>query len=160
MKFKVTVDSKNSVLKLTETYGNGALDYGMNLVGVKLMWEKGFKGKEIKVAILDTGLEFDHPEFEGKKFAYKDIALPGVEILSTFIGHKYARLSGTSMATPYFSGCVALIIEEFKSKNGRKPTQDELKSIVVDKAIDLGEIGLDEQFGYGLFSFNNYLLIF
>ncbi len=33
-----------------------------------------------------------------------DLVVPGVEILSIYIGGGYAKLSGTSMATPHISG--------------------------------------------------------
>ena len=37
-----------------------------------------------------------------------DYAMPGVRILSTYKGGKYAYMSGTSMATPHMTGLLLL----------------------------------------------------
>ncbi|MBI2117876.1 S8 family serine peptidase, partial [Candidatus Peregrinibacteria bacterium] len=39
-----------------------------------------------------------------------DIAAPGVSILSTYKGSSYAKLSGTSMASPHVAGSAALYV--------------------------------------------------
>ena len=61
------------------------------------------------------------------------------------ISNKYLRLSGTSMAAPHVSALAALIL----SKN---PTwsNEEISSLIEYTAKDLGELGKDNEFGYGI----------
>ncbi len=67
-----------------------------------------------------------------------DLVAPGVGILSTYIGGKYATLSGTSMATPHVSGALALIINESESTFQRTLTEPELYAQLIKKTADLG----------------------
>lgn len=48
-----------------------------------------------------------------------DMAAPGVSVLSTYPNGQYARISGTSMATPHIAGAAALYIARNRAK---KPT--------------------------------------
>ncbi|WP_299752695.1 S8 family peptidase, partial [uncultured Tateyamaria sp.] len=41
-------------------------NYGLSLIGADERYAKGAKGEGVKIAILDTGIDTDHPDFEGK----------------------------------------------------------------------------------------------
>jgi subtilisin family serine protease len=56
-----------------------------------------------------------------------DVLAPSVEILSTYMNGKYARLTGTSMASPLVAGSIALMISHYR-KQGRELTPSEIKN--------------------------------
>lgn len=74
-----------------------------------------------------------------------NISAPGDFIYSSVPGNKYEYMSGTSMATPAVAGSVALI----KSLN-RNLTANQIESILLRSAKDLGAPGEDATFGRGL----------
>ncbi|MCK4623961.1 MAG: S8 family serine peptidase [Phycisphaerae bacterium] len=73
-----------------------------------------------------------------------DVAAPGVNINSTCNTGGYCVKSGTSMATPHVSGTVALMLQV-----NRTLTPDEIKSILENTAVDLGDPGKDNTTGAG-----------
>ncbi len=82
-----------------------------------------------------------------------DFAMPGVDVYSTYPGERWARFSGTSMATPYLAGCVALI-KEWKPK----ATRQEVMEYLIQWSNDLGIDGTDPEFGWGLVNIGKILL--
>jgi len=86
---------------------------------------------------------------------YLELAAPGVSIYSTLptyrvtltrtYGYDYGTLSGTSMACPHVTGTAALVIASNPTL-----TNVDVRSRLQATADDLGPVGWDSVYGYGL----------
>ena len=74
-----------------------------------------------------------------------ELAAPGASVLSTYKDGGYATLSGTSMATPHVSGVAALAIQANPLMSNAQ-----VRALLQSTADDLGAVGKDNLFGYGL----------
>jgi len=88
---------------------------------------------------------------------YLDLVAPGgsssSQILSTGYssneGNTYSTMYGTSMAAPHVTGLAALLMGEGYA--GRDSSGEEIiRKILRETALDLGEPGWDQYYGYGL----------
>ena len=78
-----------------------------------------------------------------------DFAAGGVDVYSTYLNNTYAKLSGTSMATPALAAVAALILAKHK-KEGKKLTVDELGAHLQRIAYNADGDGFDNLIGYGI----------
>ncbi|MBD3236521.1 MAG: S8 family serine peptidase, partial [Candidatus Eisenbacteria bacterium] len=74
-----------------------------------------------------------------------EVAAPGVDVVSSIPGDDYAPMSGTSMAGPHVAGAVALLREIDPDLDVERA-----KQILMDTAVDHGDAGEDNQFGWGV----------
>jgi len=79
-----------------------------------------------------------------------DVCAPGYNITSTYLGDKYATMSGTSQACPHASALAALYISKYKKRFGSTPTVSDLLFMFKLLSTDVDRIGLDANSGAGL----------
>jgi len=81
-----------------------------------------------------------------------DVVAPGDEITSCYPPRGYAVLSGTSMATPFVSGVVALAVAKHRKMGGKTPlrTQQDLIEHLCRTSADAGQTGFDPLYGCGI----------
>ena len=78
-----------------------------------------------------------------------DVCSYGKGITSTFPNNRYAKLDGTSQATPHVSGVLALFKQKFKIEQGRVPTEMELYNELIKYTKQLE--GVDKRLqGHGV----------
>jgi subtilisin len=82
-----------------------------------------------------------------------EIVAPGLNIYSTVGGDGYGYLGGTSQAAPHISGLAALLlsagIENDLDGDGMINSHD-IRLLIQNSASDLGVMGFDEIYGFGL----------
>jgi len=75
----------------------------------------------------------------------QELAAPGADIISCVPGGAYGHADGTSMASPQVAGVASLVL-------ARNPglSAAETRAILAASAMDMGAVGRDIQYGYGL----------
>jgi subtilisin family serine protease len=129
--------------------GNSYLDSGGSVYN-PVQYPAGFPGV-LGVGAVTKTLERSSFSEVGKQV---DVVAPGGTgqwdsargIFSTYKGAGYLRMPGTSMAAPYASATIALIVSRARALGLQVVPAD----VLLTSATDLGEAGRDDQFGYGL----------
>ena len=104
-----------------------------------------YPGADPNVIAVTATDDHDHLFKGANQGKYVAVAAPGVDILVPAPNEGVQLTTGTSVATAEVSGVAALLIAQ-------KPTRtpDEIRSILMSTAKDLGPKGIDPQFGAGL----------
>ena len=80
-----------------------------------------------------------------------DVATPGQNIISASARGGYVSMSGTSMATPFFAGLCALIIEQQRREGHAQLSGVEAwRAFLEQWSEDRGDPGRDVRYGYGV----------
>jgi subtilisin family serine protease len=82
--------------------------------------------------------------YQGETYTKPDVSAPGVAVYSAKNGGGYQKMSGTSMATPHTAGVVALMLQADPDISVER-----IQQILEDTAVDLGDEGMDNAFGWG-----------
>jgi len=103
---------------------------------------------------IDVGAVNYTPNF--KKASYSNFGddLEIVSLVPVYIELRDGRkipFGGTSACQPIVLGMLALVQEFFKEKTGKFLNQDQMLEFIKDNVRDLGEVGKDKYYGYGLF---------
>lgn len=80
----------------------------------------------------------------GASGVFPDLVAPGVNINSTDLGGFYTASSGTSMSAPHVAGGLALLLSAYPNM-----TASQQEAALVSSAVDLGNLGPDDTYGYG-----------
>ena len=132
----------SGVLVVASAGNCGNQYYALN--GCSYQDQTSYPGAYSHVVAVASTTSSDQQSSFSTQGSYVDIAAPGSDIYSTNAGGSYRSLSGTSQAAPHVAGLAALIKGAYPSLS-----PDQIAVAIQDSAVDLGNTGMDIQFGSG-----------
>lgn len=144
-----TTESSTALKNAIDTaYNNGILvvaaagnDGNTSGTGTNIEYPANYSSA-IAVGAVDSNNKRAYFSSTGSKL---EVSAPGVDILSTYLNNGYTKMSGTSMATPFVTGDLALLKQKYPSS-----TNSQLRQLLDNNVKDLGTYGKDSLYGYGL----------
>lgn len=126
-------EAQNKGILIISTGGNTGIN--------ETRYPAGFNG------VIGTGSIAENKELESYSTKGEHISLvaPGTDIYTTSLNYSYEKLSGTSFSAPQVAGTAALIWSIAPDL-----TNSKVREILINSADDLGTLGKDQKFGYGL----------
>jgi len=96
-----------------------SLDGSAEQIGAPTAWQAGLDGKGVKVAVLDTGADFTHPDLAGRVIGKQDFSSGGTDAVDHFGHgtHVAATVAGTG-AHPGVAPGAQLLIGKVLDDNG------------------------------------------
>ena len=116
----------------------------------------------IAVAAYDKNGNIAYFSSRGEKVEW---SAPGVGIYSTYLNDGYASLSGTSMACPFITGVILLMLAKHRKEVELVGGENDCKTVkqirehLLKYTDDKGAVGRDEDWGYGVIDVEDLILI-
>lgn len=102
------------------------------------------------IAAVDANGRYAPFSTPGRNNTTLTVAAPGVDIVSAKPGGGYQSMSGTSMATPFTAGVVAVVQSGCVSLGLPRLNCAGFKKLFGTRAVDAGAPGIDRDYGPGL----------
>ncbi|WP_157549521.1 S8 family peptidase [Nonomuraea candida] len=96
-----------------------SLDRSVPLIGAPAGWRKGYDGKGVKVAVLDTGIDVNHPDFAGRILATENFSTaPGIADRRGHGTHVASTLAGAGATYKGVAPAASLLVGKVLDDRG------------------------------------------